>query len=245
MDYNGSKLSAAWFSRFGMTGTLDIYSDPSSHPKKNPQTEDAPVCFTTDIEDNFTDEYGRGDFLQPNSWPDSRNFFIPSSFFRRAWWGWFDRHATLAERLGMFECTFQCAGRRGEEVEMSGSIAEYSAPKNEFTIIKPDGKVAKIPSTSKITGVIARRNLATFFYNASGEFQHWMKGGVVGDASDGKSLLVSRMNGDVVTLAPDYRITKTRQFIAPGRHVVEPYKLLDSHKAGLFRMGDRLVLGMW
>ena len=86
---------------------------------------------------------------------------------------------------------------------------------------------------------------ATFFYSENGDFQRWIKGIVAGDAADGKSLVISQRTGQVLTLSPDYKVTQVREFIAPDKSVAKAVSILDSHKAGIFLVGDEVVLGVW
>jgi len=86
---------------------------------------------------------------------------------------------------------------------------------------------------------------ATFFYGDNCDFQHWIKGIVAGDAADGKSLVISQRTGQVLTLSPDFKVTQVREFIAPDKSVAKAVSIMDSHKAGIFLVGNEVVLGVW
>ena len=86
---------------------------------------------------------------------------------------------------------------------------------------------------------------STFFYDSAGAFRGWSMGFVAGDGADGKSLLLSRINGDLITVSPDYKVKRVRQFFAPDGTPTKPVIMLDANQAGLLVVGKRLVLGTW
>jgi hypothetical protein len=70
-------------------------------------------------------------------------------------------------------------------------------------------------------------------------------GYVAGDAEDGKSLLVTRTSGQLLTISPEYKVTNCRTFVTPDGKEAKPLLMLDSHHAGVFLVGKSIVMGTW
>jgi hypothetical protein len=108
-----------------------------------------------------------------------------------------------------------------------------------------DGKRTAPRASDPGEDVFKPNEHATFFYDSAGSFHGWGMGFVAGDGADGKSLLLSRTNGDLITVSPGYKVKQVRQFFTPDGTPAKPVIMLDANRAGLFVVGKRLVLGIW
>lgn len=86
---------------------------------------------------------------------------------------------------------------------------------------------------------------ATFFYDPSGDLKAWSMGYIAGDAEDGRSLLVTRANGQLLTISPEYKVSNVRSFVTLDGQEAKPLLMLDSHHAGIFLVGKSIVVGTW
>ena len=84
----------------------------------------------------------------------------------------------------------------------------------------------------------------TWFYDAKGNFECRLPARRVGDAADGRGMLFATDDGRVVNIGPDFKMTKTRRFVA-GDRVLTPRELFADLGLGIFADGQRLVLATW
>lgn len=87
----------------------------------------------------------------------------------------------------------------------------------------------------------------TWILEPSGEVQAVFPGQVLGDAADGKSLLLVGEDGRVFTVSPDVNLSIARKFKHAKHGAAYPVALFDEMRLGFFTVedGGTVLLGKW
>lgn len=98
--------------------------------------------------------------------------------------------------------------------------------------------------------VVAQRQdssipVRTWFFDASGRFQRWIRATRLADAADQRAILLRTSENVVATLNPDYIVAEQRRFTWKHEQTAEPIEIFDDLRLGFFRRGKEIVLARW